>query len=119
METPDRHPADWRRTTRLSDRQAPDQQSKADEEYARRHCLTATNYAGQAQNQAGRSKPQPAATDTTVQIGTQLLGLRLPRRSSCIGLLNLDPNALAYETLVLKHRSGHVLPLYEYAEITF
>jgi hypothetical protein len=33
------------RTTRLPDRQAPNPQSKADEAYARRHCLTATNYA--------------------------------------------------------------------------
>jgi hypothetical protein len=29
------------------------------------------------------------------------------------------PNVFAYETLLLEHRSGHVLPLYEYAEITF
>jgi hypothetical protein len=45
---------------------------------------------------------------------TQLLGLHLPRRNSRIGLLSLDPNVLAYETpLLLKHRSGHMLPLYD------
>ena len=43
---------------------------------------------------------------------TQLLGLRC---SSCTGILSLDPNVLAYEALLLllKHRSGCLLPLYD------